>query len=98
MILNHDKLVARLVSLGWHAQYGYGYTRLSFKENSVTERHGTIPAENPKKAFTTAAWAKIKRDLKLQGEEIYGKKPERKAEQPVDVATSGRVDDEPAGG
>ena len=69
--MSHRILLDRLLSLGWKAPaHSYQYVRVEHPDG----RHGQLPFANaPTKQWHAALWARIKKDLRLQGEEIYGR-------------------------
>lgn len=72
MRMNNKTLVKRLTDLGWQAEYGYQYTWVQHPDG----RTGRIPfasKDTRGNFFSTAEWDRLKRDLRLQGEEIYGR-------------------------
>jgi len=69
--MNNKRLLARLLRLGWR-QAGHGY-RYDYVEHE-DGRQGEVPfAHATTKHWSTYLWARVKKDLRLQGEEIYGR-------------------------
>ena len=67
--ITHNLLIAHLDSLGWRP-LGYGFKE-TYCESTNKHRSGKVPhADEPRRIWDTATWARVKKDLQLEGEEL----------------------------